>query len=154
MSLALAIPSLYAQESPNEIARVFFKAIQKKDLKHAKTVTHSKFHRYLDFMSDAKLQKGVDTTDRRDYKNAVFKSISPDAGILKIRNGNDDQIVYLARENDSLKVDLMGSAANYQDDLYIVTISPGCPLSPCLRMRVGVGEGAAQIVISDEIRRG
>lgn len=97
--------------SPEETFKIFMKAIQKKDIDRAKTVTHSRFHPFLSMMADAQLKEGADTVDRIDYKSLQFKALG-EGGILKYKNNGADELFYLAKEDGQWKADLFGSVGN------------------------------------------
>ncbi len=114
---------LIAQSTPQEITKTFFKAIQKKDIEKAKSVTHSMFHNFLGMMADAKLKEGADTVDRIDYKNLEFKTAGT-GGIIKYKKGADEEVLFLAKEDNAWKVDLFGTATDYQVGVLLIELSP------------------------------
>ncbi len=149
----LGIHPGHAQTSPEEVFKTFMKAMQKKDIDRAKTITHSKFHPFLGMMADAKLKEGADTVDRIDYKGLQFKALG-EGGIIKFKNNGADELFYLAKEEGQWKVDLFGTVGNLGVGMMVMAYgsSEESPVKFVLEFDYRIGGLQVKKVMNDETK--
>lgn len=147
--------SCYAQETPEAAFKTLMKALQKKDIERAKTVTHSKFHPFLGMMADAKLKEGADTVDRIDYKSLQFKALG-EGGIIKFKNGGADELFYLAKEDGQWKADLFGTVGNLGVGIMVMDFgsSEENPVNYTLEFEYRIGGLSVRKIMKDVTKPG